>query len=94
MSQKLKPRLEVHGLSLLPVNADVELSAPPTPCLPVCHRTFCHDYNGLNLGIVRQPHLNASHIRVAMTMESLHSNITLTKTLTKPTWEERVCHML
>lgn len=34
---------------LLPVDQDVELSAPsPAPCLPVCHHSPCHD-KGLNL---------------------------------------------
>ena len=39
-----------HILSMLPVDQDVELSAPPpAPCLPACCRASCHDDNGLNL---------------------------------------------
>jgi len=34
-----------HGPLLQPADEDVELSAPPAPCLPGC----CHDDNGLNL---------------------------------------------
>jgi hypothetical protein len=37
--QKLKPGLEVQSLFLLPVDQDVELSAPsPAPCLPACRQ--------------------------------------------------------
>lgn len=35
---------------LLPVDQDVELSAPsPAPCLPACCHVSCYDNNGLNL---------------------------------------------
>ena len=41
---------------LLPVNPDVELSAPsPPPCLPACHHAPHHDDNGLNFCTVNQP---------------------------------------
>jgi hypothetical protein len=33
---------------LVPADQDVELSAPPVPCLPACFHPSCHD-NGLNL---------------------------------------------
>ena len=40
---------EAH-LSLLPIDQDVELSAPsPAPCLPGCCHASHHDDNGLNL---------------------------------------------
>jgi len=35
-------------LSCLPLDKDVELLAPPAPCLPGCCHASCHD-NGLNL---------------------------------------------
>jgi hypothetical protein len=34
--------------SCLPLEQDVELSAPPSPCLPGCCYVSCHDDNGLN----------------------------------------------
>ena len=38
-----------HNLFLLPADQDVELSAPPAPCLPArCHASH-HGDNGLNL---------------------------------------------
>ena len=40
----------VHSLVLLPVDQDVELSAPsPAPCLPECCHIYHHNGNGLNL---------------------------------------------
>jgi hypothetical protein len=36
-------------LCWLPSNQDVELSAPPTPCLPACCHASCYNDNGLNL---------------------------------------------
>jgi hypothetical protein len=35
--------------SWTPSDQDVELSAPPAPCLPGCCRASHHDVNGLNL---------------------------------------------
>lgn len=38
-----------HGLLLLFVDQDVELSAlSPAPCLLACYHATCHDDNGLN----------------------------------------------
>jgi hypothetical protein len=31
------------------LDEDVELSAPPAPCLPACCHASCHDNNELNL---------------------------------------------
>ena len=39
----------VHSLLLLPVDQDVELSAPPAPCLPAHCHVSCHGDNGLSL---------------------------------------------
>jgi hypothetical protein len=48
--QRLKPDLVAHCLFLLPVDPEVELSAPsPAPRLPACNHVSCHDNNGLNL---------------------------------------------
>ena len=60
----------------LPSKRDVELSAPPAPCLP-CSRL---DDNGLNLESISQPQLNVVLIRVALVMASVHSSKILTKT--------------
>jgi hypothetical protein len=35
--------------SWFPLDEDVELSAPPMPCLPGCYHASCLDDNGLNL---------------------------------------------
>jgi hypothetical protein len=72
------PRVE-NSLLLLLVDPDVELSAPPVPCLSGCCHTSCHNDNE----IVSQLQL-FGFIRVALVMMSLHSNETLTKT----GWEE------
>jgi len=40
----------------LPSEPDVELSAPPAPCLPGCCHASCHDDNGLNLSIHKPSH--------------------------------------
>jgi hypothetical protein len=41
---------EVHSLLLLPVDQDVELSAPfPAPCLTECCHASLRDDNGLKL---------------------------------------------
>ena len=44
-----RPRV-FHSLFLLPMDQDVELSAPsPALCLPACCHASSHDDNGLNL---------------------------------------------
>jgi len=35
--------------SWLPLDEDIELSAPPVPCLPGCCHASCHDDHGLKL---------------------------------------------
>jgi hypothetical protein len=47
-----------HSLFLLPTDCDVELSAPPAPCLPESCPVSCYDNNALNLSTVGQPQLN------------------------------------
>ena len=62
----------------LPLDQDVELSAPPTPRLPPCCHDSHHD-KGLNSETVTLPQ-SADFIRVTLVMVSLYSNETLTKT--------------
>lgn len=38
-----------HRLLLLSADQDLELSTPPTPCLPVHCQSPCYDDNGLSL---------------------------------------------
>jgi len=40
----------VHNLLLLPLDQDVELSAPPTECQHAYSHPICHDDNQLNPG--------------------------------------------
>ena len=47
-SHKLKPGLLVHGLSLLPVDPDVELSAPSPAHLSACYHALGCKENKLN----------------------------------------------
>jgi hypothetical protein len=69
----------VSVLLLLPVDPDVELSAPsPAPCLSACHHASCHVDNGLNLLTLSQSQLN-----VFIYKSCLNRPFTAIKTLTK-----------
>jgi len=57
-----------------PSNEDVELSAPLVPYLPAHSHASCHDDNGLNLWKSKPAPIMLSFIKVALVMESLHSN--------------------
>ena len=74
----------VEHIFLLPVDQDVELSAPPAPRLPACCHAFCHDEMDWISETVSQPNLKKNFfffkIRVALVMVSLHSNKNQTKT--------------
>jgi hypothetical protein len=63
-----------------PSDEDVELSAPPAPCLPEC----CHIPTLMIIDgacePVSQPQLNVVLIRVALVTVSVHSSKALTKT--------------
>jgi hypothetical protein len=66
-----------------PSDEDVELSAPPAPCLPgCCHALMIMDRTSQS---VSNSQLNIFLIRVALVMVSVHSCKTLTETpLTPP----------
>ena len=56
------------------MDEDVELSAPPAPCLPGCCHASCLEDNGMHLRTCKPDQLNVVLIRVALAMVSLHSN--------------------
>ena len=59
-------------LSCLPLEQDIELSAPPVPCLPGCYHSPALMIMNWSSEPVSQPQLNV--IRVELAMMSLHSN--------------------
>jgi len=61
---------------LLLVDQDVELSAPPAPCLPVHRHASCRDDNGLNLRNCEPAPIMFPFIKIAIVMGFLHSNKT------------------
>jgi hypothetical protein len=71
-----------HSL-LLTMHQNVEILAPPAPCLPGCCHASCHDDNGLNLWNCKPAPIKCSlFIRVALIIVSLHNNGSLIKTPT------------
>jgi hypothetical protein len=66
--------------SSLPLDEDVELSAPSAPCLPgCCHAPTLMIMDGTSES-VSQPQLNVVLMRVALVMVSVQSSKSLTKT--------------
>jgi hypothetical protein len=73
--------LRIPVSSCLPSEQDVELSAPPAPCLAGCCHASCFDDNGLNLWNCKPAPIKYSFIRVALVTVSLPSSKTQTKTV-------------
>jgi hypothetical protein len=63
-----------------PSDEDVELSAPPVPCLPGCCHVPALMIRDRTSEPVTRPQLNVVLIRVALVMVSVHSSKTLTNT--------------